>query len=82
MKLSDFILLSVEEKAAAVLHQGVLVAKRRHQEQIAFLFHLENYYVETFCSVEKKGIEEFRVFDNTKCLNPYLEAIPIGDLLN
>lgn len=82
MKLSDFILLNVEEKKLIVLHQGILVAKRNNDDCIVFLFQLGNYYVETFCNRENRAIEEFRVFDNTRPLNPYLDAISINDLLN
>lgn len=82
MKLSDFIVLNEEEKKLTVLHEGVLVGKRIHTDCMVFLFQLDNYYVETFCNLEKKAIEEFRVFDTTKPLNPYLDAIKIDDLLN
>jgi hypothetical protein len=82
MKLSDFIILNEEEKKLTVLHEGVLIAKRNYFNYMVFLFQLDSYYVETYCSIENKAIEEFRIFDNTKPLNPYLEAIPIDDLLN
>ncbi len=82
MKLSDFILLNEDEKKLTVLHQGVLIAKRTHFDDLVFLFHLGNYYVEAYCNSESKAIEEYRVFDNLKFLNPYLETIRIDDLLN
>ena len=82
MKLSDFILLNEDEKKMTVLHQGVLVAKRKSFDSLVFLFHLGNYYVEAYCNPENKAVEEYRVFDNIKLLNPYLETIPIDTLLN
>jgi hypothetical protein len=82
MKLSDFILLNEEEKKLTVLHEGVLIGKRIHTDCLVFLFQMDSYYVETFCSLQKRSIEEYRVFDNTKPLAPYLEAIPIDDLMN
>jgi hypothetical protein len=81
MKLSDFILLDEEKKTFTVLHQGVLVAKRREPFCMVFLFQLAGYYVETWCNTESKKVQEFRVFDNTQLLQPWLEAIPIQDLL-
>ena len=45
MKLSEFILLSEAEKQQAALHLGVLVAKRKLQNGILFLFRLEDYYL-------------------------------------
>lgn len=82
MKLSDFILLDAEEKKLAVLHLGVLIGKRTDYGSMVFLFQLPHYYVETYCNVESKAIEEFRVFDSVVPLTPYLETIPVTDLLN
>ena len=82
MKLSDFILLSEEEKKIAVLHEGVLIGKRKDVDTVAFLFQVENYYVETFFNSGNKKIKEFRMFEQTALLQPYLDIIRIDDLLN
>lgn len=82
MRLSDFILLKEEEKKLVVLHNGVLVGKRSNTDYMVFLFQLENYYVETFCNRRNKAIEEYRVFDGTGALSPYLDMIPLDGLLN
>lgn len=82
MRLSDFILLSEEEKKLAVFHHGVPLAKRENAYCKVFLFQLEGYYVETVCNTTSKAIEEYRVFGDTQLLWPYLQAIPIDDLLN
>jgi hypothetical protein len=82
MKLSDFILLDEEEKKTIVLHEGILIGKRNNYEYQVFLFQLESYYVEAYCNLVYKTIEEYRVFYNTNLLKPYLEAISIEDLLN
>ncbi|HYH16286.1 MAG TPA: hypothetical protein VD794_13750 [Flavisolibacter sp.] len=82
MRLSDFILLNEEQKKLIVLHEGILVAKRSSYPYLVFLFQMENYYVESFCNVQTKAIEEYRAFDHTKLLTPYLESIAIDDLLN
>jgi hypothetical protein len=82
MRLSDFILLSEEEKKRAVLHNGVLVGKRDNQRCKVFLFQFDYCYVEMFCNLQNKTVEEYRVFDTTKPLFPYLQAIPLDDLLN
>ncbi len=82
MRLSDFILLSEEEKKWTVLHKGVLVAKRPKNVCKVFLFQLEDYYVEMFCNLQSKAVEEYRVFNDTQFLQPYLQAIPLDDLLN
>lgn len=82
MKLSDFILLNGDQKKMTVLHEGVLIGKRKTFHSMVFLFHLDNYYVETYCNPENKEVEEFRVFGNSALLNPYLDSIPIDSLLN
>ncbi|MFL5809607.1 MAG: hypothetical protein ACJ749_08800 [Flavisolibacter sp.] len=82
MKLSDFILLNEQDKKSALLHLGVLVGKRKNDVQRVFLFQLESYYVETFCNIDNKAIEEFRVFEDTNPLLPYLDMLSIDDLLN
>lgn len=82
MKLSDFIVLSEKEKTSTVLHEGVLIAKRNCNGCMVFLFHLDSYYVETYCSLASKAVKEFRVFGNTRLLNPWLDTIAIDDLLH
>ena len=81
MKLSEFIILSKEEKRSNVLTAGIPLAKRRVLENMVFLFQLPEFYVETYCSIETKEIEEFRVFQNPGYLEPYLKEINIDRLL-
>ena len=82
MKLSDFILLDEEQKKGTLLHEGVLIGKRTCEDCMVFLFQLPDYYVESYCNRQSKSIEEFRAFTHLEPLYPYLDAIPLGDLLN
>jgi len=82
MKLSEFILLDGNEKASVVLHNGVLVGKRKKEPMIVFLFQMGDYYVETYCNQQNKKVLQFNAFNNAKNLAPYLEAISIDELLN
>jgi hypothetical protein len=82
MKLSDFILLNEEEKKQVVYHEGVLLCKRQLPTSVIFLFHVQHFYVEACFNPDSKNIEEFRMFDHTSLLQPYLEGICIDDLLN
>jgi hypothetical protein len=82
MKLSEFILLDEVEKKHTVLHRGVLVAKRTQKSSFVFLFQLGAYYVETWCSIANRSVTEYRVFDSTAPLEPYLKEISLGHLLN
>jgi hypothetical protein len=81
MKLSEFILLTQEEKRFIVLQEGVVIAKMEVLNYIVFLFQLPHYYVETYCCKDTKEIREYRAFPNAEHLTPYLEAIPIHHLL-
>ena len=81
MKLSEFILLNEEDKKMAVLQEGVLVAKRSNTDYMVFLFQLKSYYVETYCNLESRSIEEYRVFVNLSPLHPYLETISLEGLM-
>jgi hypothetical protein len=81
MRLSEFILLNENEKKAIVLHQGVCLAKRTSIDSIVFLFQLGSYYVEAYCDPANKEIREYRMFDNIDVLQPYLEGIPLDNLL-
>lgn len=82
MKLSEFILLNEVEKQHTVLHRGVLIAKRKQSSCMIFLFQLDRYYVETWCSYVNKAVTEYRVFDGTAPLEPYLKEISLRHLLN
>ena len=82
MKLSEFIALPEDHKRSAVMTQGVAIAKRYLNDHLVFLFQLPEYYVETYCCYKSKEILEYRVFQNTKQLAPYLDAISIDHLLN
>lgn len=81
MKLSDFILLSKEDKKIAVLHNGVLIGKRKTAGLMIFLFQLHHFYVETVCNIDAKEVVEYQAFAHTKPLQPYLENIAIDHLL-
>ena len=80
MELSDFIMLNAEQKKLVVLHKGVLIGKRNGVDLIIFLFDLDKFYVETFCNTKTKAVAEYRVFAQTKLLQPYLESITIDEL--
>jgi hypothetical protein len=81
MKLSDFILLDLDEKKTVALHAGVLIAKRKDFNCMIFLFQLDTFYTEMYCDIKDKSLQEIRVFKETGQLYPYLENIPIEGLL-
>lgn len=81
MTLSEFIVSGEAEMKSAVLHQGVLIAKRRNKDCLVFLFQMGDYYVETYCNMQHKAVCEYRALHNINSLDPYLEEIAIDDLL-
>jgi hypothetical protein len=81
MTLSGFILLSNDEKRDVLLHEGILIGKRKNFECMVFLFQLSLFYVEIYCNLESKEVNSYRAFEETSELNPYLENIVIDDLL-
>ena len=82
MKLSDFIILNEEEKKLALLHRGILVAKKTDTTHFFFLFQMDHFYVETCCHIETRCVEGYKMFQNLMLLEPYLETIAIDDLLH
>ena len=82
MKLSEFILLNEVDKKCAVMKDAVALARRTYPNVIIFLFQLEDYYIETYCNVADKTIEEYRILPDTNAIGHYLQEIPIDDLLN
>jgi hypothetical protein len=82
MKLSEFILLNEVDKRCAVMNNAVALAQRTYPDLTIFLFQLEDYYIETYCNMVDKTIEEYRILPDTNAITHYLEAIPIEDLLN
>ena len=80
MKLSEFIVLTQEEKRFAVVKEGVPIAQRGLLNYMIFLYQLPGFYVETVCCKQSKEITEYRVFHNAAHLVPYLNAIQIDDL--
>ncbi|HEY1111961.1 MAG TPA: hypothetical protein VGE66_00310 [Chitinophagaceae bacterium] len=81
MKLSHFILLSDEDKNKALLHLGILLAKRKSADLLVFLFQLDTFYVEMTCNLQDKTVHEYQVFTNPHLLEPYLENISLEGLL-
>jgi hypothetical protein len=81
MKLSEFILLNEDEKRVVVLHVGVLVAKRTSDGCCVFLFQLGSFYVEVFCNLADKAVQEYRAYTEVDQLTPYLDSIELDGLL-
>lgn len=82
MKFDQFLLLTGHEKQEALLHQGILIGKRTEESVLIFLFQMPRFYVEVFCQVASKSVREYRMFDGTGPLYPYIQNISIDQLLS
>lgn len=82
MKLSEFIVLNEAEKKRAVMNNAVALATRTSPGFLIFLFQIEDYYVEAYCNIADKTVEEYCVLPDTNAIRHYLEFIQIDDLLN
>ncbi|MDP4129245.1 MAG: hypothetical protein Q8939_03710 [Bacteroidota bacterium] len=80
MKLSEFVILSKEEKKVILFTEGAPIAKRKIPGRKVFLFQLPDFYVEIHCSIENKEIKEFMMFHDAEYLTPYLNAIQINNI--
>jgi hypothetical protein len=82
MKLSEFLLSSETDKKYAIMNKAVPLAQRTYRDMVIFLFQLEDYYVEAYCNIASKAIEEYCILPDTNAICHYLEAITIDELLN
>jgi hypothetical protein len=82
MKFDQFILLTDHEKREILMHRGVLIGKRTEDPATVFLFQMHLYYVEMYCDLSKRVVKEYRVFEGTGPLSPYLQDVSIDALLN
>ncbi len=82
MKLSDFLLLNEEQKKTTVLHQGVLVGKRKDDVTISFLFQLNHFYVEACFDVKSRLLREYRMFLSSVLLEQYLDKLELDGLIS
>lgn len=82
MKLSEFIVLDEQAKKSAVLHDAILLAKKLEEGTMVFLFQLDSYYVEAYCDYDKKQVHTYMAYQDMNLLQPWLDAIPLPDVLH
>ncbi len=75
MRLSEFIVLTQEEKRFTVVNEGVPLAKKELSEEMVFLFRLPGFFVETHFSKQTKEIREYLVFHHSPALTPAWKLI-------
>ncbi|HEY1114763.1 MAG TPA: hypothetical protein VGE66_14435 [Chitinophagaceae bacterium] len=81
MTLYEYILLRPEEQANATWKFGAFIALADKGSLKVLLYQIDSFYVEVYYNCELGKIEEFRSFDSTDQLEPYLSAIDLSELI-
>ncbi len=82
MDLYQFIALDLRTKADTVWNHAIYLMSRPYASGIANLYALEDFYVEVYYDQELNSIEDIRSFKSVHCLEPYLDEIKLGKLLD
>lgn len=77
MNLEQFESLDLYEKMEAVL-KAVFLADRLTENHYVRLYHLDNFYVEVYFDDGTHLIDNFRSFNQTMFVLPYLEDLKIA----
>lgn len=81
MTLYEYILLRPEDQASATWKYGAFIAVADKGPLKVLLYQIDSFYVEVYYNCELGKIEEFRSFDSTDQLEPYLSAIDLSELI-
>jgi hypothetical protein len=81
MTLYEYMLLRPEEQASYTWKHGAFIAVADKGSLKVLLYQLGSFYVEVYYNCELGKIEEFRSFDSTDLLAPYLAAIDLSELM-
>lgn len=81
MTLYDYILLRPDEQANITWTHGAFIAVADKGSLKVLLYQIDSFYVEVYYNCELGRIEEFRSFDSTDQLDPYLAAIDLSELI-
>jgi hypothetical protein len=81
MTLFEFKALPRSSQIDAICDCGVRLAAREELEYNITLYQIEDFYVEIFYDRQLKQISYIKASNNTILLEPYLDSINIGELL-
>jgi hypothetical protein len=84
MSIVEFINLSKFEKVNALNCYGTFIAERRLGFDRVYLYALNYFYVELFhelSNLSNRGVAVYRVFEDIKYLDIYLEHVDISELI-
>jgi hypothetical protein len=81
MTLNEYLLLRPEERADITWKYGAFIAMADKGFLKVLLYQINSFYVEVYYNCDLGRVEEFRCFDSTDGLEPYLAAIDLSELL-
>ena len=81
MGLYEFIALDMNKKADTVWNHAAYLTWRAYEKGKVNLYALEDFYVEIYYDEEFNCLEDIRSFKSVVCLDPYLNEIELGKLL-
>ena len=81
MTLEQFNYLDEDEKSNALWVNASLIDLIRKEHVTILLYQLNGFYVEVYYNYDKNIIEQFRSFNSTDCLEPYLDKISLEGIL-
>jgi hypothetical protein len=82
MTLYEFKLLDINDQAQKTWDMGVLLGYREDGQHHMVLYRVEDFYVEIIYDSEKNEIAGIKSFISEEPLQPYLDKIDLGSLLN
>lgn len=85
MKINEFEKLSGFEKVAALNAYGVFLSERRIGQDRIYLYSINYFYIEHFhemSDLNNRGVSIYRVFDDVRYLDAYLDKVDITPLMN
>ena len=81
MTANQFNSTSLDERTNIVWIHGEFLAMRQQYGCKVVLYHLQEFFVEVWYHPESDLILMVRGIDNQACLEHYLEAINLGELM-
>ncbi|HEX2534343.1 MAG TPA: hypothetical protein VHK69_11445 [Chitinophagaceae bacterium] len=81
MYYPDFVHRSTEEQYRILYQAGVCLGTRYEGRRRLLLYQICGFYAEVVYHPYDQQLEGIRCFEDTELLEPYLEEIAIGDLL-
>ena len=82
MTLFDFQLFAQREQLDLLYQQGVYIGKQKKIDTVALLYQLDSFYVEIYYRKYRCHVLALRCFTAMEKLDPYLDQVPVDNLVN